>query len=258
MIFIVFCLGLIIGSFLNVVILRYNTGRSLRGRSGCFVCGQKLKWFELIPVLSFIGLRGRCRSCRSRISWQYPLVELLTGCLFALIYWQFSGDLLALIFYWLIATLLVVITVYDWRHKIIPDGFVWVFIVLTFLSPVILWQPPVLANLGWGLLGGLATALPLFSLWLVSRGRWLGLGDAKLALGVGFLLGWSAGLSALVLAFWLGAVVGIFLILWGKTQLWRKGKSYTMKSEIPFAPFLVLGFWLVFLFSINVLAFWQI
>ncbi|MFA5000796.1 MAG: prepilin peptidase [Candidatus Paceibacterota bacterium] len=257
-------LGLIIGSFLNVVILRYNTGRTLSGRSGCFSCGRKLRWYELVPVLGFVGLRGRCRNCHSQISWQYPLVELLTGFLFALIYWRLGGGWLGVIFYWLIASLLIIITVYDLKHKIIPDCFVLALILLGLLKPLFFNQLLTSAGsfnfalvkaFGWGLVGGLAVALPLFILWVISKGRWLGFGDVKLALGLGLLLGWPAGLSALILAFWLGAIIGLLLIGWGKTQLWRKGKSYTMKSEIPFAPFLVLGFWLVFLFSINVLIF---
>lgn len=250
--FAIFVFGLIIGSFLNVVILRYKTGRTLTGRSGCFSCGKKLNWYELFPVLSFILQGGRCRDCKSKISWQYPIVELLTGLLFALIYWRFDLQLGALIFYWLTASLLIIITVYDFRHQIIPDRFVFAFIVLGLIKALFLDE-------GWdGLIGGLATALPLFILWVISRGRWLGFGDVKLAIGIGLFLGWVLGLSALILSFWLGAIIGILLIIWGKTQLWRKGKSYTMKSEVPFAPFLILGFWLVFFLSINVLVYWQI
>jgi prepilin signal peptidase PulO-like enzyme (type II secretory pathway) len=248
-IFFVFILGLIIGSFLNVVVLRHQTGRALSGRSGCFSCGKKLNWYELVPVLSFVFLRGRCHGCRSKISWQYPLVELGTGFLFALIYWRLGWQVGPLIFYWLIASLLMIITVYDLRHQIIPDRFVFALILLGFLKVIFFdgnW---------WGLLGGLVMALPLFILWAISHGRWLGFGDVKLALGLGLVLGWQFGLSALVLAFWIGAVVGLILIGWGKTQLWRKGKSYTMKSEVPFAPFLILGFWLVFSLTINVLKF---
>lgn len=250
-----FLFGLIVGSFLNVVILRHQTGRSLSGRSGCFSCGKKLNWYELIPILSFLSQRGRCRACRSKISWQYPLVELLTGLLFTLVYWHFAGNWPEIIFSWVITSLLIVIAVYDLKHQIIPDRFVFALILLAFFQPIILLESPILLNLGWGVLGGLAVSLPLFLLWLVSRGRWLGFGDVKLALGVGLLLGWRFGLSALMLSFWLGAIIGLFLIAWGKTQLWRKGKSYTMKSEVPFAPFLILGFWLVFFFSINVLIF---
>ena len=254
----VFLLGLIIGSFLNVVILRYQTGRTLYGRSGCLSCGKKLNWSELLPVISFLWQKGRCRSCQSKISWQYSLVELLTGLFFTLVYWHSVGQWPEVIFYWLIAALLIIITVYDFKHQIIPDKFVFIFVLLGLLRPLVLFNElneQILANLGWLVLGGLVTALPLFILWAISMGRWLGFGDVKLALGVGLLLGWQLGLSALTLAFWLGALIGLFLIAWGKTQLWRKGKSYTMKSEVPFAPFLILGFWLVFLFSINVLTF---
>lgn len=246
-------LGLIVGSFLNVVILRHNTGRTLSGRSGCLSCGRKLKWYELLPVLSFIIQKGRCRGCQAKISWQYPIVELSTAILFALIYCLIGWQIWLLIIYWLIACLLVIITAYDFKHQIIPDRFVFAFIALGLIkvifSDAVIW---------WGLVGGLTTSLPLFLLWAVSRGRWLGFGDVKLALGIGLLLGVTAGLSALMLAFWIGAGIGLILIGWGKTQLWRKGKSYTMKSEIPFAPFLILGFWLVFFLSIDVLAFWQI
>ncbi len=225
---------------------------TLSGRSGCFSCGKKLRWFELVPVISFLWQRGRCHGCQSKISWQYPLVELFTGLLFVLIYWHFGLHLGALLFYWLIASLLIVIIVYDFKHKIIPDYFVFTLILLGLIKVIFLddgW---------WGLVGGLATALPLFVLWAISRGRWLGFGDVKLALGIGLLLGWPLGLSALILSFWIGAIIGILLIIWGKTQLWRRGKSYTMKSEVPFAPFLILGFWLVFFLSINVLVFWSI
>lgn len=251
----VFLFGLIIGSFLNVVILRYQTGRSLSGRSGCLSCNRKLRWYELVPVFSFFLQKGHCRGCQSKISWQYPLVELLTGFLFVLVAWHFPGDWPAIIFYWLITSLLVIIVVYDFKHKIIPDRFVFALIILSLLKPIILLDSPILLNLGLGVVGALAVSLPLFLLWLVSRGRWLGFGDVKLALGVGLLLGWQFGLSALMISFWLGAIIGLFLIAWGKTRLWRKGKSYTMKSEVPFAPFLILGFWLVFFFSINVLIF---
>lgn len=244
-----FLLGLIIGSFLNVVIYRYNTGRTLSGRSGCFSCGKKLSWFELLPVLSFAFQGGRCRGCRSRISWQYPLVELSTGLLFAFVFSRVGFDPFLLPLYLIVSCFLVIITAYDVRHKIIPDGFVFAFIFLGFIKVIIS------GDILWGLLGGIFTALPLFFLWAVSRGRWLGFGDVKLALGIGLFLGWELGLSALTLSFWIGAVIGLFLIAWGKSQLWRRRKSYTMKSELPFAPFLILSFWLVFLFSINVLFF---
>lgn len=251
----IFLFGLIIGSFLNVVIYRYNTGRTLSGRSGCLSCGHKLQWYELIPLISFVWQKGRCRHCRSRLSWQYPLVELGTGLLFALIYQRVGLQFNLLALYGVIACTLMVILVYDWRHKIVPNPFVYLFILAGFIQPLMYWDASLLVRLGWTMLGGAVTTAPLLILWLVSRGRWLGFGDVKLALGIGLLLGINGGLSALILAFFFGAVIGLLLIGWGKLRLWRRSKSYTMKSEIPFAPFLILGFWLVFFFSINVLVF---
>ncbi len=244
-----FLLGLLIGSFLNVVICRYHTGRSIGGRSGCLTCGRQLKWFELVPLASFFCQRGRCRGCRGKISWQYPLVEGGTAILFALIYWHFSAQPVLVIFYWLVACLLMIMTAYDLKHLIIPDPFVFTLIALGAVK--IIFFDHSLAGVG----GALAMALPLAFLWLISRGRWLGFGDVKLALGLGLFFDWRYGLSALVWAFWLGALIGVLLLVWGKTRWWRKQKHYTMKSEVPFAPFLVLGFLLELIFLINVITF---
>ena len=236
---VIFIFGLIIGSFLNVVIYRYGTGYTVRGRSGCLICGAPLKWFELIPLLSFVIQLGRCRHCRHRISWQYPLVELLTALLFLGAYWRL-GDVfsLLLIAHWVILSLLVVITVYDWRHKIIPDHFVYAFIALALLQAVWRGEPS----------GAVVISLIFFAgfwlLWFASRGRWLGFGDGKLALGLGLFLGAPAAWSALILAFWLGARVGLALVAW---------RSHNLKSEVPFAPFLIAGAVLVYLFQFDVL-----
>lgn len=244
---IIFFFGLIVGSFLNVVIYRYNTGMGLvTGGSKCLACAKQLRWYELVPVCSFLLQRGQCRRCLSKISWQYPLVELATGLLFWLSLRVF-GLAPVLPLYLVIMSLLVVITVYDLRHKIIPDGLVYTFISLSLL--------PVLISADWSLiwshvLGGGLLFLFFFLLWRVSDGRWMGFGDAKLAVGVGFLLGLSGGVSAIVLAFWIGALVGVFLLA---LSHWRWGqKRFNMKSEIPFAPFIVLGLLLNLLYHLNV------
>lgn len=247
-----FILGLIIGSFLNVVIYRYNTGRTLSGRSGCLSCGKKLKWYELVPVLSFLVQRGKCRLCYSKISWQYPLVELATGLLFVLIYFQLApNDWLLFAFYSFTSSLLMIIAVYDLRHQIIPDLFVFLFILSGLVYPFF-FSGLVLDKLIFVLSGGLVTALPLFILWGISRGRWLGFGDVKLALGLGLFLGARSGLSALVLAFWLGAFVGLLLIAVSRL-LKKKKRSYNMKSEISFAPFLIVSFLITLLFNLDVI-----
>ena len=248
----IFLLGLIVGSFLNVVIYRYNTGLSVsKGRSMCFQCGKVLHWYELIPVISFVIQQRRCRRCHSLISWQYPAVELLTGFLFLAV-WQLKTESLFIIpLYWLIFSTLVVILVYDLRHKIIPDGPVYLFIGLGALTTLSR------SHLDIGLLGkhwlaSLVFFLVFAALWYFSAGRWMGFGDAKLVTGLGFLLGISSGITALVLAFWSGAIVGIALIVIGKI-LKFSGPKINIKSEIPFAPFIIFGLALAFFTDINLL-----
>jgi len=251
---IVFVFGSIIGSFLNVVIYRYNTGTSIaRGRSMCFSCGKSLSWYELIPVVSFLIQRGKCYSCKSKISFQYPTVEILTGLLF-LLTWISGFQIIELLFYWTVMAILLVIAVYDIRHKIIPNGFVYAFIILSLGNLILT------SDFGmWDWLAGPILFFPFASLWFMSRGTWMGFGDAKLAWGIGWFLGLYAGASAVILSFWIGAVWGLYLIAFSKIhRLLGKGKRFTMKSEIPFGPFLVLGTLLVFFFDIDVFLLMQI
>ncbi|MBA3284794.1 MAG: prepilin peptidase [Nitrosopumilus sp.] len=256
-----FIFGIAIGSFLNVVILRYNTGRGLDGRSQCFSCGKQLQWFELIPVVSFLYQKGKCSQCGSKVSWQYPLVELLTGIVFVAVYWKlypfiflaFSSFMVSYIITVLIFCILIVIFVYDLRHKIIPDGLSLALALLGFINlcislvPLSLKVPSLSA-----LIAGPLLFLPFAILWFVSKGTWMGFGDAKLAFGMGLILGIMGGLSAIILAFWIGAVVSIALLVIQKVHLSLGGRHLTMKSEIPFAPFLIIGFSLVFFFHIAI------
>ena len=258
----VFLLGAIVGSFLNVVILRYGQ-KSLKGRSACPACGQKLLWYELAPILSFIFLKGKCRKCKQKISWQYPIVEISTALIFLLIFNSqftisnefsiFNFQFLNLIFLWTIFSLLIVIFVYDIYHKIIPDVLVFCFIILSLTKVLIdfngfswvadIWAGPILA-------------FPFVFLWFLSKGRWMGFGDAKLALGIGWFLGLIKGSSAIILGVWFGALVGLALVVLSrfasKKQLFFKTKNFTIKSEIPFAPFLILGTMLAFFFAWDI------
>ncbi len=244
----VFIFGTIIGSFLNVLIIRYNTGKSLAGRSGCLACGRQLTALDLVPILSYFGLKGRCRGCQSRISLQYPIVELLTGLLFVLTVWRFFPNLNLIIFYWLVMMLVVIIGTYDWRHQIIPTGPMYFLIGLSLLWAV--------ANSWTYLLAGLGAFAFFAALWGVSGGRWMGFGDAKLGLAIGWLLGPVATLSALALAFWSGALLGLGLVALSRLKrLWRGSKLITIKSELPFAPFMILGLLLVLFFSWHVIPF---
>jgi leader peptidase (prepilin peptidase)/N-methyltransferase len=245
----IFIFGTIIGSFLNVVILRHNTGESvIYSGSRCFSCGKRLSWYELIPIFSFLIQKGRCRKCKSRISWQYPIVEFITGLLFLAVAWKLGFQLeVGIPYYWLIFSLLIVISVYDLRHQIIPSVFVYFFIFLSFLNLFRISDFGFRISIVWSNLFAGIAFLAFFALfWLVSKGKWMGLGDAKLALGIGWSLGAIHGLIAMLFSFWAGALTGIFLLLFA-------GRKFTIKSRIPFGPFLVLGMMIAFLFGGNIL-----
>jgi prepilin signal peptidase PulO-like enzyme (type II secretory pathway) len=255
--FFAFIFGLVIGSFLNVVIYRYNTGVGVNGRSGCMTCGHLLRWYELIPLISFLLQGGRCRKCKSKLSWQYPMIELLTGLIFLGVFMHYASlteIILAVVLESVIMavswSILVVILAYDIKHKIIPDGLVYTFAALSFIHALVTIPTHPLQPLLLTLAAGPALFLPFFVLWFVSQGRWIGLGDGKLVIGFGWMLGFGLGVSAVVLAFWIGAAVVVLSIAIARLKI--GGKQLTMKSEIPFAPFLILGFALVYFFGVDV------
>ncbi len=263
-----FVFGLIIGSFLNVVIYRLNTSRSLGGRSACMSCQHKLSWYELIPLFSYLGLGGRCRNCKTKISSQYILVELVTGLIFGVLFLKFQEVLflsplaftVTYLYYVTAFSLLLIIAVYDIKHKIIPDKLVLIFGILAFIGLFFFTSNDFsyIYNFNlhvptlWDFLSGIFVASPFAIFWLISGGRWMGLGDAKLALGIGWLLGVSIALSSLAIAFWSGAIIGVTLIILFKNS---KTRRLQMKSEIPFAPFLVLGVFLAFIFDLKLFGF---
>ena len=219
---VIFIFGLIAGSFLNCLIYRLETGRTfLQGRSFCPQCGHTLSWQDLIPVFSFLILKGRCRYCQKPISWQYPLVELATGILFLLC---FMFHVLCSMY--IITCFLIIIFVYDLKHYLIPDKVIYPAILISLLRLFLLGEDSPLPFL----YAGLGAALFFFLIVFVSKGKWMGAGDIKLAFLIGLILGWPKIIVALFLAFFIGAAIGIILIMAGKKGL---------KSEIPFGPFLV-------------------
>lgn len=245
MILIFFILGLIVGSFLNVVVYRLNVAESLvMDRSRCPHCKTTISWYDNIPVISFILLKFHCRNCKAKISWQYPLVEIFTGLIFALVGWQYfklvdAATWATTIYYLGIVSFLIVIAVYDFLYLEIPGLVLWpaigwaIAFNLFFDWSVITFDNNVL-NLATysGALGAGAAFLFFFLMVSASKEKWMGMGDAYLVILLGLVLGWPNILLSLMLAFSTGAIFGLLLIALKKKKL---------SSQIPFAPFLILG-----------------
>ena len=240
----IFLFGLAVGSFLNCAIYRLENNQSfLKGRSFCPHCKHQLGFWDLMPVLSFLCLRGKCHYCKKRISIQYPLVELATGLLFLLIFnYQFSisnefsisnfQNLLVIGYWLLVSSFLVIIFVYDLKHYIIPDKVIYpaIIIALIFNFQFLIFNQ--FSIFKFSILSAMGAASFFAAIVAISRGKWMGIGDIKLAFLMGLLLGFPNIAVALFLAFFLGAIIGVGLIMLGKK---------TMKSEVPFGPFLIIG-----------------
>jgi prepilin signal peptidase PulO-like enzyme (type II secretory pathway) len=236
-----FILGALLGSFVNVVVLRWNTGMSIsRGRSACFSCGTTLRWFELFPIVSFIAQKGKCRTCGTNISWQYPAVEALAGCAVVIAFMK-SGSLAEAALWSALLLVYLALCVYDIRHQIIPDAFSYTaaFLALGLIG----WQAHLSGAIDpWRVVAGPILFIFFWLFWFLSRGRAMGFGDAKLALSVGWALGLSSGIAAILLSFWIGAIVALAAMPFSRLS---------MKSAIPFGPFIVLGAVLAFALSID-------
>jgi leader peptidase (prepilin peptidase) / N-methyltransferase len=239
----VFIFGLIIGSFLNCVIFRLEKEESfLKGRSYCPRCKKTLQAIDLIPILSFLILRGKCRYCHKKISKQYPLVELATAILFVLIFQYFGAgfNFAGLMFSLAIFCFLIVIFVYDLKHFLIPDKIIYPAIALALVYHLFDFKNLLFSFLP-SALGGFVFFLIIF---LISRGKWLGFGDVKLVFLLGLFLGFPNFLVAFFLSFTIGAIIGIGLIVLERKKL---------KSEVPFAPFLVAGTLIAFFWGEKML-----
>lgn len=240
--------GLAIGSFLNALIWRVNTGRPIFWkRSECPKCGHQLAARDLVPLFSFLALRGKCGYCGEGISWQYPIVEFATAFLFAAFYIFtthaktlsdiFSNDYLVIkiLFLWLVTAILITIFVYDAKYRLIPDRFTVPSIFAIFAINFFIEKE--ISELVFGIaIGG---GFFLFQ-YLISRGRWIGGGDIRLGMLMGAILGFPNILPALFLAYILGSAVSLVFIASGKK---------TWESAIPFAPFLVSATIITIFFS---------
>jgi len=237
-----FIFGLAIGSFLNVLIDRLPNEESIVfPPSHCDYCKKPLAWYDLIPVLSFITLGGRCRYCHKSLSVQYPIVELITAMLFVLTFVTspftlsafFAMDILSLGFYFFIMASFIVIFFADLKYGIIPDKIVFPAILLTILFQIV-FQPELFSNHTFSGIGALIFFLAIF---LFTRGRGMGFGDVKLSFLLGLIFGFPNIVFVLYIAFLTGAFFSIILIILQRKRL---------KETIPFGPFLILGALLVF------------
>ncbi|MEO8678846.1 MAG: prepilin peptidase [Vicinamibacterales bacterium] len=223
--------GLVIGSFLNVVIYRLPRGQSLvTPPSRCPKCGQALAWYDNIPVLGWLMLGGKCRTCRNPISPQYPIVEFITGALFVLIVWM-TPDVPLMVSRLTLVCLLIALFGIDWEHQILPNSITLPGIVVGMLFSAMAppgWKDALLGVLlGGGILYTIAGAY-----YLVRKEEGLGMGDVKMLAMIGGFLGWKAVLVTLVLSSFSGALVGLGLIA---------AERGGMRVAMPFGTFLALG-----------------
>lgn len=247
----VILLGLAVGSFLNVVILRFDDLKSVVStRSHCMKCKKQIPWYDLVPFFSYLILRGKCRFCKKDISIQYPIIEAVTAIIFACIYWHF-GITWSSLFILVISSILIVIAAYDTLHLELPDilsylGIIisigFIFYKVAIAGEITVYQAylPYIYGLlaGVGLMGILV---------ILSRQKWMGAGDILVGSLMGLFLGFSNTLVALFFAFAIGAIFGLILI-----AMKKKG----VKDVVPFAPFLVTGTFIALFFGTQILGFY--
>ncbi|MCB9802852.1 prepilin peptidase [Candidatus Nomurabacteria bacterium] len=252
----VFILGLFVGSFLNVVIYRLHRAESfVKGFSKCLFCGHRLFPQDLVPLFSFVFLKGKCRYCKTKISWQYFLVELATAIGFVLIFWKiFQTNELAifqlanlsifahLIFWWIIFAFLLLIFVYDLKYYLILDKVSLPAIAFAFVVNLFF-------GFSWlNLLLAAAVGGGFFLLqFVLSNGKWIGGGDVRIGLLMGMILGWPQVLTALFLAYVLGGLFASGLLIFKKKH-WG--------DKLPFGTFLTLATFIVLLYGETLINFY--
>jgi prepilin signal peptidase PulO-like enzyme (type II secretory pathway) len=239
LLFTIFVFGAIWGSFLNCLIWRIYNGdgiwpKSLGGKSPdhsyCPHCHHDIRWYDNLPIISFLFLKGRCRDCQKKISWQYPLVELIAGLLFTFSFLILMPDpsFFLVLKYWLAITVMIIIFVYDWRWYLISNAVVIPALVLFLIINIILGFLP------WSILWALIAAVIFFApQYFLSQGKALGEGDIWLGALLAIMLGrLDLTLAAIFVAYLIGAVASVFLLIFGKKKL---------KSKLPLGVFLSLG-----------------
>lgn len=229
--------GLIIGSFLNVCIYRLPREKSIvLPRSFCPKCRALIHWYDNVPVLSFLILKGKCRSCSRKISFRYPIVEILSAVFSCLIFYKFQAWLPYVFYFIFLSTSLIVITFIDLEHKLIPDLITLPGIIVGFAARQFLmhgdWYVVGIDSVLGVLVGGGVLALLGYSYEVIKKQEGIGGGDVKLAAMLGAFLGWKGIIFILFIGSVMGSIGGVILLL-----VYKKDSKY----QIPFGPFLALG-----------------
>ncbi len=249
-----FFLGLSVGSFLNVCIYRIPLEKSVVSPpSSCPECNTRLTAMDLIPVLSYITLKGRCRYCKAKISARYPLIELLTGLVYLAVYLKYSLSVETLALLYLFSILLAVLFI-DLKHMIIPNGLVLLgmaggalIFMYNIFTPFYLYQPSrwYTPLIGMVSASGILFAIALVGLLIYGNDGAMGMGDVKLFIPIGMFLGWKLTLLSLFLSVMLGGITSILLLAF---------KIVKRKSAIPFGPFIVVGTFIAALAGYDILS----
>lgn len=226
-------LGASVGSFLNVVIYRLPNGfrLSLPSRSACMKCGRKLRWYDNIPVVSYVFLRGRCAGCGKSFSIRYPIVEIMTAVMFLAVA-RYFGATLTTLYYWAFVSALIAITFIDLDHRIIPDAISLPGIALGFLFSFMAPHLGYLSSFLGALAGGGSFWLLAWAYEKYTGREGLGFGDVKMLAMIGAFLGPHGVVGAIVISSLLGSVVGIVIMLVQRRDL---------KLSVPYGPFLAIG-----------------
>lgn len=249
-----FIYGSALGSFVNVIVTRLNVAPIVKARSKCLSCGITLSWKDLVPVFSYLYLRGKCKSCKTKYGISNLLIEIIYGVIFILVYsFILSGQVstttsfLWLVYYTLFFVTLGVITLYDLKHKVIPINFFFGFLALTFIVLLLrLYDDSSL----YTLISPLVVASPFLLLWILSRvfnKEWLGFGDVLMFASVGAFFDVFQGLAVFFLSVWIGAITGIVLKV-------LESKKYNLKTAIPFVPFITISIIIVLFTDIDILS----
>lgn len=258
-------IGAAFGSFVGVIIDRLYVKSFLKGKSICQSCSKNLKWYEMIPVFSYLFLKGRCKKCKSRIGSEHFWVEILGGILAIVVYQLYLsnyftlpfsqenliiGSVLALFFAFLFVVFGVIFS-YDLKNKLVPTNFALLLIIIGLAFTVYRaynyhFFYGGITTLFWlDMFSGILIALPFLLIYFFSKGKAVGLGDALIFLGIGYLAGFVFGVSIFLLSVWIAAVVSIILLL-------KKPKKYNRKTQIPFTPFIIIATLIIMFLQLDI------